>query len=144
MMESVYEPYYKFSLKFCCMFCLLSVLIHKGYVIETPLQLDHSKSFESPGMGRRILRIKSYTSVTMLYYTRICGAPKGKCMYATASTVTLYHHTTATLFLSSPNIIWLDISQILLCISHSFGWIFAEHLTCQREWNNILSQGFFW
>lgn len=105
MMESVYEPDYKFSLKFCCMFCLLSVLIHKGYVIETPLQLDHSKSFESPGMGRRVLRIKSYASVTMLYYTRICGAPKGKCMYATAFTVTLYYHTTATLFLSSPNII---------------------------------------
>jgi len=74
-----------------------------------------------------------------------CAAPEGKCKWVTAPSTALYCYPgKATLFLSSPDIELLDISQILLCSSSSFGRIFADFLLCQREWKNILSQDFFW
>lgn len=72
--------------------------------------------------------------VTTLYCIKTCAAPEGKCMWVTAPSAALYHPSKATFFLSSPDIQLLDISQLILCSSSSFGRIFAEHLACQREW----------
>lgn len=138
MMESIYEPDYKFNLKFCCIFCSLSVLIHKVYTKETLLQLNHLRSFDRQTRSKdKELCVCCHV---ILHKDLWCTKGKVHVCYSIHIYFLLPYYSHSFSFFSK----WFDISQILLCTSHLFGWIFAEHLTCQREWKNILSQVFFW